>query len=225
MKNDIEEDCAPAKAGLPKHERRTYDAELTKRELLEVATEEFAAMGLNGARVDEIAERTRTSKRMIYYYFGSKEGLYLAVLEKAYSDIREYEKTLSLQDLDPESAIRKLVHFTFDYHDAHPEFVRLVSIENIHRASYLKNSESIPTRNLSVIETINGILQAGVAANLFRSGVDPIDLHMMISGFCFHRVSNHYTFGTIFGRDPMLPELKSRHRKMIADAICSYLKK
>ena len=214
-----------SKAGVPRHERRTYDAELTKRELLEVATEEFAAMGLNGARVDEIAERTRTSKRMIYYYFGSKEGLYLAVLEKAYGDIREYEKTLSLQDLDPESAIRKLVHFTFDYHDAHPEFVRLVSIENIHRAAYLKNSESIPTRNLSVIEAIDGILKAGVATGLFRSGVDPIDLHMMISGFCFHRVSNHYTFGTIFGRDPMSPELKSRHRKMIADAICSYLKK
>lgn len=209
----------------PKAERRTYDAEQTKRELLEVATEEFAAMGLNGARVDEIAHRTRTSKRMIYYYFHSKEGLYLAVLEKAYSDIREVEKTLSLENLDPEAAIRKLVSFTFDYHDAHPDFVRLVSIENIHRASYLKNSESMGKRNSSVIQAIEGILEAGVKSKLFRRGVDPIDLHMMISGFCFHRVSNHYTFGTIFGRDPMSAELKSRHRKMIADAICAYLKR
>jgi AcrR family transcriptional regulator len=225
VKNDIALEGSASKENLPKVERRTYDAEQTKRELLEVATEEFAAMGLNGARVDEIADRTRTSKRMIYYYFGSKEGLYLAVLEKAYSDIREVEKTLSLENLDPVAAIRKLVSFTFDYHDAHPEFVRLVSIENIHCAAYLKTSDSIKTRNLSVIKTIEDILKAGVEAGVFRSGVDPIDLHMLISGFCFHRVSNHYTFGTIFGRDPMSPDLKSRHRRMIADAICAYLEK
>ena len=121
---------------------RRNDPERTKREIMEAAREEFARHGLTGARVDAIAARTKTAKRMIYYYFGSKEGLYLAVLEAAYDDIRSVERELRLEALAPEEAIRRMVEFTFDYQWDHADFTRLVTIENIHHGQYLRQSRS-----------------------------------------------------------------------------------
>ncbi|MEK0084621.1 TetR family transcriptional regulator [Geminicoccaceae bacterium SYSU G07066] len=212
------------KKARPETRSRKNDPERTKSDILAVATEEFAAHGLSGARVDEIALRTKTSKRMIYYYFGSKEGLYLAVLEKAYRDIRAIESSLHLEDMAPEAAIRRLVEFTFDYQDANPDFIRLVSIENIHNAEHVARSASIRSLNVSVIETIRAILQRGREQGVFRVEIDPIDLHMLISAFCFFRVSNRHTFGAIFGRDLSAPELRARHKRMIGDAIIRLLK-
>ncbi|PWC54839.1 TetR family transcriptional regulator [Azospirillum sp. TSO22-1] len=202
---------------------RRNDPEGTKRDILAVATEEFATHGLSGARVDAIAERTRTTKRMIYYYFGSKEGLYIAVLEKAYGDIRAVEADLRLGDVSPEQAIRRLVEFTFDYEEAHPNFIRLVSIENIHHAEYIRQSETIRNLNVAVIDTIAGILRRGREAGVFRTEVEPVDLHMLISSFCFFRVSNRHTFGTIFRQDLGAPDLREKHRRMIGDAVVRYL--
>src|SRR6266702_2643429 len=119
--------------------RRKYDPEQTKRNILEVATQEFSSMGLTGARVDAIAERTNTTKRMLYYYFGSKEGLYEAVIEEAYANIRALEQSLHLDTMDPREGLRELVEFTFDFHDKHHDFVRLVTIENIHSAKYVSH--------------------------------------------------------------------------------------
>src|ERR1700753_4434214 len=127
----------PVIASVPEP-RRKYDPEETKRNILAIATEEFSAMGLTGARVDAIAERTNTTKRMLYYYFGSKEGLYQAVLEKVYGDIRALEQDLHVSELDPIEGMRALVEFTFDYHDRQRDFVRLVTIENIHGAEYVQ---------------------------------------------------------------------------------------
>jgi AcrR family transcriptional regulator len=203
---------------------RKNDPERTRSDILAVATEEFATHGLSGARVDEIALRTRTSKRMIYYYFGSKEGLYLAVLEKAYRDIRAIESRLHLEGMAPEAAIRRLVEFTFDYQDARPDFVRLVSIENIHNAEHVARSSSIRSLNVSIIETIGTILRHGREQGVFHAEVDPVDLHMLISAFCFFRVSNRHTFGAIFGRDLNAPALRERHKRMIGDAILRLLK-
>lgn len=202
---------------------RKNDPERTKENILEVATEEFASHGLSGARVDAIAERTRTSKRMIYYYFGGKEGLYQAVLEKAYADIRTAEAALHLEDLAPEEAMRRLAEFTFDYDEAHPDFIRLVSIENIHRAEHLVHTASIRSTNLGIVQTIAAILERGQAAGVFRAGIDPVDLHMLISAFCFFRVSNRHTFGTIFRRDLSEPGLRETHRRMIGDAVIRLL--
>ena len=129
----------------PKSRRqRVNDPEGTKRNIIEVATEEFAGKGFSGARVDDIAARTKTSKRMIYYYFGGKEGLYIAVLEEAYRKIRSVEATLDLEHQPPEKALRTLVAFTFDYQNAHPEFVRLVMNENILNGAYLARSKDDP---------------------------------------------------------------------------------
>ncbi len=205
--------------------RRKYDPEETKRNILEVATAEFSAMGLAGARVDAIAERTHTTKRMLYYYFGSKDGLYEAVLDKVYGDIRALEQDLHVSELEPEEGMRRLVEFTFDYHDRHRDFVRLVTIENIHGAKYLEQLKTFRSRNASAIATIEDLLSRGVASGRFRDDIDPIDLHLMISAFCFHRVSNRSTFGTAFGRDPSHPRLRVKHREMIVDAILRFVKK
>lgn len=213
-----------ADSGATERERRQNDPTRTKADILEVAYEEFAAHGLSGARVDAIAERTRTSKRMIYYYFGGKEGLYQAVLEKAYADIRAQESDLRLEDVPPEAALRRLVESTFEYDEAHPRFIRLVSIENINHGHYITRSPAIRAMNVSAIETLADILRRGQAQRLIRPDIDPIDLHMMISALCFFRVSNRYTFGEIFGRDLGETSLRMKHKAMIADMIWRHVR-
>ncbi len=210
-------------AKLVERECRKNDPQKTKEDILNIATEEFSAFGLSGARVDAIAEKTRTSKRMIYYYFGSKEGLYLAVLEKAYRKIRSLEADLELADLPPVEALRTLIASTFDHDERNPDFVRLVSIENIHHASHMKRSSEIGELNLSIVRTIDEILDRGRREGVFRRDIDAVDLHMLISAFCFFRVSNRYTFGTIFHRELSEPNLYNRHKQMIADAVTAYV--
>jgi AcrR family transcriptional regulator len=208
----------------PAGDARKNDPEKTRENILEVATAEFAEFGLSGGRVDAIAEKTRTSKRMIYYYYGNKEGLYLAVLEKAYRKIRSLEADLELADMPPDQALRQLISSTFDHDERNPDFVRLVSIENIHHAMHMKRSAEIAELNISVIRTIQEILDRGVREEIFKRQVDAIDLHMLISAFCFFRVSNRYTFGTIFQRDLSEPALYNRHKQLISDAVLAYLR-
>lgn len=202
---------------------RTQDPEGVKRDILAVATREFAEKGFNGARVDEIAARTDTSKRMIYYYFGDKEGLYVAVLEEAYRHIRGIEATLRLDHLEPVEAIRTLVGFTFDYQNANEDFIRLVMVENIHRGEHLARSRVIQGLNVSVIEALRSIYDRGLAAGLFRPGVDAVDLHMSISALCFFNVSNRSTFSLIFRRDVGAPESLAARRAVVIDTIVRFL--
>jgi AcrR family transcriptional regulator len=204
---------------------RRANPEATKADILKVAQEEFADKGLAGARVDEIAERTKTTKRAIYYYFGSKEGLYVAVLEKVYGNIREVEKELNLDAMEPAAAIRRLVEATFDYQEAHADFIRLVSIENIHNAQYLARSPSIRKLNVPVIDTLAGIIESGQNAGVFHDRIDPIDVHMLISALCFFRVSNRHTFKHIFQRDLLARATRQRYRQMAGDVILEYLAK
>lgn len=207
-------------SGTPRtDDARRFDKDRTRQEILAAAREEFATHGLAGARVDAIASRTKTVKRMIYYYFGSKEGLYIAVLEHVYAAIRSAETQLDLLDLEPAEAVRRLVAFTFDYQDAHPDFIRLVTIENIHRGEHMAKSELIRGLNSTVVETLDTILARGRKTGLFRQDVDAIDTHMLISSFCFFRVSNRHTFGLLFGRDLADPEHRDHHKDLIADAV------
>ena len=202
---------------------RQRDAERTQREILDVATQEFAERGFAGARVDEIADRTRTTKRMIYYYFGSKERLFLAVLQRAYAAIRAAEQTIEVDHLEPVAAIRRLAELTFDHHESHPEFIRLVSIENIHRAEHIAGQDDFAGQNSPAIELIERILDRGRADGTFDVDVDAVDIHMMISSFCVFRVANRHTFGTIFGRDLLDPMLRDRYRQMLGDMVVEYL--
>jgi AcrR family transcriptional regulator len=180
---------------------RTQDPEGVRRNILEIASEEFALNGLSGARIDEIAARTRTSKRMIYYYFTDKEGLYLAALENAYRMVREGESKLDVEGLSPTEALKKLVEFTFDHHHRHEDFIRMVMIENIHHGDFLERSKAIRQLNISAIDTIESVYKRGVTEGTFRGGLDPIELHWQVSALCFFNVSNRATFSKIFGRD------------------------
>ena len=201
---------------------RATDAEETRFNILEVATAEFADKGLSGARIDEIAERTNSSKRMIYYYFGSKEGLYRAVLERAYTAVREVDADNRRDDLDPDAALRDVVGVTFDYHNQHPEFVRLVMNENILRGAHVGEVPGIRERNRKVIDQLRAILARGVASGHFREGVDPVELHMTISALCFYNVSNRYTFSFGFERDMSSPKALARRRMSVFDVIESW---
>lgn len=202
---------------------RSHDAERTRRDILEVASREFARNGLSGARVDEIAARTRSSKRMIYYYFGDKEGLYLRALEDAYREVRAGEAKLDTKGLPPLEALRQLVEFTFDHHHRHEEFIRLVMIENIHGAKYLERSEAIRDINASAIDHIAEIYRDGVAKGVFRPGIDPVELHWLVSALCFFNVSNRATFSLIFGRDFGSEEMLARLRRNTVEAVLRFV--
>lgn len=227
VQTDAEPQASP-QAETPRRGRsapRTYDSERSMADILEVATAEFADKGFHGARIDEIAAATRTSKRMIYYHYGSKEGLYVAVLEAAYHRIREIEKQLNLEDLAPEDALRKLVAFTFDYQQDNEQFIRLVMNENMHRGEYLAQSKSIQQLNVPVIHAVRGVYERGVSEGVFRKDVDPVDLHMSISALCFFNVANRYTFSLIFKRDLGSPAALRARRDSIVETIVRSVRK
>jgi AcrR family transcriptional regulator len=195
------------------------DPEAVKADILRVATAEFAEQGLSGARIDEIASKTLVSKRMIYYYFGDKEGLYRAVLEGVYAKLRADEEALNLDGFDPVNALRRLTESTFESHHALPDFIRLVMIENIHHAKYMKRSEVIPRLNVSIIDRLEQICQRGTAAGLFYEDVDPLTLHWMISAMSFYNVSNRYTFSHSFGESLQTTEGQSALRHLVVEAV------
>ena len=182
------------------------DADQTRRRILDAATVEFARKGLGGARIDEIAARSKSNKRMIYHYFGSKEKLFTAVLEQAYLGIRTAEQTLRLDELPPSEAILTLVRFTWDYYLAHPEFLTLVNSENLHRAKHLKTSEAIRKTSGRLVSMVKSILDRGVAEGVFRNGVDPVQLNITIAAIGYFYLNNRFTGSIIYERDLMAPE-------------------
>jgi AcrR family transcriptional regulator len=192
-------------------------------DIVEVATEEFARDGLSGARIDEIAARTRTSKRMIYYYFGGKEDLYLVVLEAAYRRLRSVELGLDLEAKRPEQALRQLVRSTFDHHHANLDVVRLIMNENLHYGAYLKKSKVISKLNVPAIEVAKRILERGEKAGVFRQGIDPIDLHMTMSALIFHHVANRHSFSTVFNVDMTSDAAIQRRGEAVADVVLAWV--
>ena len=202
---------------------RTQDPEGTRQNIIDIASEEFALNGLSGARIDEIAARTRSSKRMIYYYVGDKEGLYLSALENAYRTVREGESRLDVEGLTPLEALQRLVEFTFDHHHKHESFIRMVMIENVHHGEYLEKSKAIRGLNVTAIDTIESVYARGVKDGSFRDGLDPLELHWQISALCFFNVSNRATFSKIFGRDVGAPKAQKSLRKAVVDMVLHYV--
>jgi AcrR family transcriptional regulator len=189
-------DIPASRRGRPKQR----DAEATRDEILQAATEEFADKGLHGARVEEIAARTATSKHMIYYYFGSKDGLYSAVLERAYAGFRTAERAIDYNSLEPAEALATLAGNTFDAHLNNPHTIRILMSENLDRARHAKEIDHSEQRQL-VLDTTHAILARGVTAGKFRDDIDPLGFHLMISAFSFFFVANRYSFGTVFQLD------------------------
>jgi AcrR family transcriptional regulator len=208
-----------------KERSRTNDPERTQANILQMAEAEFGEKGLAGARIDEIAAATRTSKRMIYYYFGSKEGLYLAVLEETYRRVRDVESQLHLQDLEPEDALRRLVAFTFDHHLHHESYIRIVMSENINRGQYLAQSRRIQDLNVPAIAAIRNLYERGVKTGVFRKGLDAVDIHASISALSFFNVSNRHTFGLIFKLDMESPAYIAQRRENVVEMIARFVRK
>jgi AcrR family transcriptional regulator len=201
------------------------DPERSQERILKAATAEFARYGLGGARVDRIAAGAGANKRMLYYYFGNKEDLFLAVLEGAYARIRSAEEGLHLRDLPPEQGIRRLIEFTWDYYLAHPEFLTLLNSENLHKARHLKRSRQVPAMHSPFVAMLRGILERGVRAGTFRRGVDPVQLYISIAGLGYFYLSNRHTLSTIFERDLLAPRSRAERLKHMTELVLGYLRK
>ena len=204
--------------------QRRRDREKTRAEILDVAFAEFAEKGFSGGNTDAIAQRAGVTKRLVFYYFGSKEGLFIAVLEMAYERIRTSEENLGLDALSPREAIAKLVEFTFDFDNAHPEFVRLVSIENIHRARHLRRSRKIKAINRPIIQQIARLLARGEKAKVFRRGIDPVELHMTLSALCIFSVANRHTFESLFDYDMTSEAARTARKSEIDELLWRYVR-
>ena len=193
--------------------------------ILAAATAEFAQRGLGGARVDRIAKLAGLNKRMLYYYFDSKEKLFLAVLEASYAQIRSAEQALDLEHLAPRAALERLVAFTWDYFLAHPEFLTLLNSENLHKGRHVSRSTRVREMHSPLVAMLARILKRGEKAGVFRRGVDPVQLYISIAGEGYFYLSNRYTLSRIFGRDLMAPRALAQRKKHNATIILEALKK
>lgn len=200
------------------------DPALTKSLVLSAARDEFAEYGLNGARVDRIAERIGSSKNLIYHYFGSKQRLYLSVLESTYLQMRQEQKDLDIQSLPPEEGIRTLVANTFEHFVRVPALIRLMSIENIHYASHLRQSKIVKPLYTPLLKTIRTLLTRGQATGIFRRGVDPVDLYISISGLAYFYLSNRHSLSWIFDQEFTKPLRLAQRRDHVMEVILGYLR-
>jgi len=201
------------------------DPAKNQQRILRAATDEFARYGLGGARVDRIAARAGANKRMLYYYYGNKDDLFLAVLEASYASIRNAERALHLADLDPQQAMRKLVAFTWNYYLAHPEFLTLLNSENLHRARHVKRSHNIVAMHSPFVAMLKQVLARGAGAGQFRKGVDPVQLYISIAGLGYFYLSNRYTLSAIFERKLLAPRHKAERLRHMTALVLGYLRK
>lgn len=203
--------------------RTGRNAEVAKADLIASARREFADKGFALAGIESIAEPTGLNKKMIYHYFGSKEGLYVSVLEEAYLGIRAMEQSLGLEELSPLEAIRKLVVSTWDYYIDNPEFLALVNQENLLRAEYLKKSGVVKRRTSTLLRSVQNVLDRGAAEGSIRSGIDPMQLNHSIAGLGFYYLNNRFTNTELYAFDHMTPDALAARREFIVEFVMSYV--
>ena len=197
--------------------------ERNRERILAAALEEFARYGLGGARVDRIASRAGANKRMLYYYFGNKEDLFLAVLESCYANIRRAERRLRLNALDPAEGVRRLIAFTWNYCLKHPEFLTLLISENLHRARHLKRSRQIAAMHSPLVAMLRELLERGLRQGEFRRSVDPVQLYISIAALSYFYLSNRHTLSTIFERDLLSERNKAERLRHINELVLGSL--
>jgi AcrR family transcriptional regulator len=210
---------------MPRPTATARDPEQTRARILAAAKAEFARVGLGGARVDRIAVLAGANKRMLYYYFDSKDGLFRAVLEATYEHIRESEKALHLDEVAPAEAIRRLIEFTWAYYLQHPEFLSLLNSANLHRAVHLKTSAKVRRMHSPFVAMIGQILQRGVRAGVFRKGVDAVQLYISIAALAYFYLGNNYTLSAIFGRDLKAKKALDERLAHMSELVLGYLRK
>jgi TetR/AcrR family transcriptional regulator len=203
--------------------RTTRQPEVTRARILDTARVEFVTQGLNGARVDRIADQARVNKNLIYHYFGSKDALYLEVLEAIYAGLRASQHDDQLRSLPPVEAMRQLVSNTFDHFVATPDLIRLMSIENIHYGEHLKSSATIKPLYRGLLDTVRDILKRGQKERVFRNDVDPVDLYLSISGLAYFFLSNQHTLSWLLDRNIAAKSQLKQRREHVIELILSYL--
>jgi len=199
------------------------DPEGTRRRIMEAAIRDFSKLGFGGARVDRIAAVANTNERMLYYYYGSKQGLFLAVLEEVFLRYNDAEKELHLDENKPIESMKILSSFMWDYYYHHPEFIRLLNSENLHEAKHIKQSDALGNFILPFIEAIDRILKAGAKLKVFKEGVDCVRFYLTISALGYYILSNRFTLSAVTGRELMSKEEYERMKTMHLDVLISYL--
>jgi TetR/AcrR family transcriptional regulator len=200
------------------------DPAATRKKLLTAARREFAASGLAGARVDEIAARAGVNKQLVYHYFGDKDALYLAVLEWVYEEIRAQERKLNLEGLPPQQAIKRLIEASFDHLAAHPDFIVLLNDENRGGARHVRGSRKLEAMHSPLVSMVQAILSEGVRAGVFRKGINPVHLYISIAGLSYFYFSNTPTLSAIFGKDLSSPAARKARRKHVVDLVLQSLR-
>ena len=208
---------------LAKPQIKRRDAVATRARILQAAMQEFAAKGLDAARIEDIADLAGTNRRMTYYYFGSKEGLYLAALEAAYFELVEVEARIDVDALGPIEAIAAMVAAKFEHYVKYPHYIEFVKMENLYRARHLKMSRRIADMRAPLISVIKRVLERGEALRVLRKGVDPLDLYLSICALGFFVFSNRHTLGVIFNTDVTSAAAVRRRRTLVVDMIKAYL--
>jgi AcrR family transcriptional regulator len=201
----------------------TRNPEDSRERILQAARQEFAAFGLGGARVDRISEQAGINKRMLYHYFGNKDDLFGAVLEANYAHKRASEQAMRLENEEPREAIRKLVTLTWNYYIDHPEFMNLLNSANLHQARHVQSSSSVKKMRNPFTKMIGSILDNGVKAGVFKSGVDPVQLYISIAGLSYFYLSNQHTLSAIFRRNLMTPKARNARLSHMCDVILGYV--
>jgi len=204
--------------------RHNASGKRTREILLAAAREAFASRGLEGARVGDIAHRAKINKQLVYHYFGSKDGLYTAVLEGVYSEIRKQEQTLDLGDFPAEEAMRRLIEFSFDYLSKHPEFISLLADENAHRGRHVRDSPQVEELNRPIIDLIRETLKRGIADGVFRKSLDPLHIYLSIAGMSFFYFGNIHTLSRVFNRQLGTDAAISERRAHIVDFTLSAIR-
>jgi TetR/AcrR family transcriptional regulator len=200
------------------------DAAATRARILQAAMQEFAAKGLDATRIEDIADLAGANRRMTYYYFGSKEGLYLAALEAAYFELVEVEERIDVDALGPIEAIAAMVSAKFEHYVKYPHYVEFVKMENLYRARHLKTSRRIAEMRAPLISVIKRVLERGAVMGVLRKGVDPLDLYLSICALGFFVFSNRHTLGVIFNTDVTAAAALRRRKALVVDMIKAYLK-
>ena len=203
--------------------RKSRDSERSKLAILTAAREEFSRVGLGGARVDRIAQKAMVDKKLVYYYFKDKDQLFAAVLESVYAEIRDDQLYLDLKQMPPLIALRRMVEFTWDYYNAHPEFITLLNSENLHQARHLSGSTRIRDLNSPLLLALGDILERGQKQGLFRAGIDPMQLYITIAGCSYFYLSNIHTLTAVFSRDFASAKMRTQRLAHITEVISAFV--
>jgi AcrR family transcriptional regulator len=217
---------------LSAHTRRPADRSKTKQKrnsaatrerILQVALTEFAAHGYSGGRVERIARAARSNVRMIYHYFGDKDALYLAALERSYRGIREQEQMLDLSDVDPVTGMRRLINLTFEFLATDPHFARLIMGENLMMGKMVRKSKVIPQMTRPLVKSLESILKRGQERDIFHLSIDAESLYISVLGLCFIHISNRHTLGTMFQRNFADPKWLAKRKAIVSSLLITYL--